>query len=159
VGKTVLAIGWDSAEPVVLQKYLSEGALPNLKQLIDQGAYATLQFTDLFNAELPWTTFILGSRPPEVGYWDFFRYHPDRYRLETRAAYEFTERKPFWALGDDYRVAVVDVPQARVVDGVNGVQVTGWGAHSPQSPSASSPPGLFDELVGKHGAGPAGCCP
>ena len=155
MGKTVLAIGLDSAEPVMLQKYLSEGALPNLKRLRDQGGYALLNYSDLFNAELPWTAFILGSRPQEVGYWDFFHYREDRYRMETRAAYEYDERKPFWALGQDYRVCVVDVPQARIVDDVNGVQVMAWGAHSPQCPTESSPPGLLDELHRKHGESPA----
>ncbi|MEZ6188848.1 MAG: hypothetical protein R3F62_28075 [Planctomycetota bacterium] len=37
--KTVLAVGWDSAEPRVLERYLAEGSLPNLARLRAQGAY------------------------------------------------------------------------------------------------------------------------
>ncbi|MCA8926130.1 MAG: alkaline phosphatase family protein [Planctomycetes bacterium] len=152
--KTVLAVGWDSAEPRVLEHYMQTGSLPNLKRLRERGAYGELQFSGPLNAELPWTTFILGSRPAEVGYWDFFNYDPQRYRVSTRAAYEFSERQPFWALGDAHKVAVVDVPQGRVVEGVNGVQVLGWGGHSPQGPTISDPPGLMAELVAKHGESP-----
>jgi len=152
--KTVLAVGWDSAEPRVLEQYLAQGHLPNLQKLREQGSYGHLEFEGPMNAELPWTTFMLGCRPAEVGYWDFFNYDPQTYRVSTRAAYEFSERQPFWALGDDYRVAAVDVPQARVVDGVNGVQLHGWGGHSPQGPSESSPPELYGQMIAKHGESP-----
>jgi predicted AlkP superfamily phosphohydrolase/phosphomutase len=54
----------------------------------------------------------------------------------------------------DRRVAIFDIPQVRLQNDVNGVQVTAWGAHSPQVPSASVPPELYDELCRRHGACP-----
>ena len=39
------------------------------------------------------------------------------------------------------------MPQSKLTDRVNGIQILGWGAHSPRCPSHSSPPELFDEIV------------
>ncbi len=150
----VLAIGLDSAEPTVLEEYMSKGYMPTLARLRRQGSYGRLDNFDLFSAETPWTTFVTGCSPRSLGYWSPLRFAKDQYRMETRAAYEYTEVPPFFALGDDYRVAVFDVPQVRVVPNVSGVQVGAWGAHSPQVPMASSPPELYDQLVNEHGKHP-----
>jgi predicted AlkP superfamily phosphohydrolase/phosphomutase len=49
---------------------------------------------------------------------------------------------------------VVDLPQTRISSGVDGVQLIGWGAHSPRTPRASVPEGLLDELTARHGPHP-----
>jgi predicted AlkP superfamily phosphohydrolase/phosphomutase len=46
------------------------------------------------------------------------------------------------------------MPQSKLSDNVNGIQVLGWGAHSPRCPSHSDPPGLFAEIVARHGEHP-----
>ena len=150
----VLAIGFDSAEPTVVEKYIDAGYLPTLRRLRDTGAYGRLENFDVFSAETPWTTFATGCSPQKLGYWSPLRLAKGRYAMETRAAYEYTEVPPFYALGDKARVAVFDVPQVRIVPGVNGIQVGAWGAHSPQVPSASDPAGLLEELTSKHGHHP-----
>lgn len=150
----MLAIGLDSAEPTVLEEYVRKGYMPTLARLRRQGAYGRLDNFDLFSAETPWTTFVTGCAPRTLGYWSPLRFSPERYRMETRAAYEYKDVPPFFALGEDYRVAVFDVPQVRVVPNVAGLQVGAWGAHSPQVPSASSPPELYDQLVNEYGKHP-----
>jgi predicted AlkP superfamily phosphohydrolase/phosphomutase len=52
-------------------------------------------------------------------------------------------------------VAVFDVPQTALSNRVNGMQVLAWGAHSPQTPSHSEPPELFDEINAKYGEHPS----
>ncbi len=150
----VVAIGLDSAEPTLLEAYMDKGYMPALARLRRKGVYGRLQNFDLFSAETPWTTFLTGRSPKSLGYWSPLRFAADRYRMETRGAYEFSEVPPFFALGDDYRVAVFDVPQVRISPNVSGIQVGAWGAHSPQVPSASSPPELLNELVTKFGNHP-----
>lgn len=150
----VLAIGLDSAEPSLLDEYMRRGYLPTLARLRRQGVQARLDNFDLFSAETPWTTIVTGCSPRTLGYWSPLRFSAGRYQMETRAAYEYRDVPPFYALGDEFRVAVFDVPQVRICPNVNGVQVGAWGAHSPQVPSASFPPELFDELVSRHGEHP-----
>ncbi len=150
----VIAIGLDAAQPDVLDKWMSQGYLKNMNRLRQQGTYGLLENFSAFSAETPWTTFATGCRPHKTGYWSPLKLKNGSYSVETRAAYEYEEFPPFYALGDDYRVAVFDVPQVRLNEKINGVQVTAWGAHSPQVPSSSSPPELFQEVVQKHGAHP-----
>jgi predicted AlkP superfamily phosphohydrolase/phosphomutase len=66
----------------------------------------------------------------------------------------FETFEPFYALGERRRVAVLDVPMTRLSGQVDGVQVLGWGGHFPHTRSESSPPGLYAELVARHGENP-----
>jgi predicted AlkP superfamily phosphohydrolase/phosphomutase len=49
---------------------------------------------------------------------------------------------------------VFDMPQSKLSEDVHGVQVLGWGAHSPRCPSHSSPPELFADITARHGVHP-----
>ena len=48
-----------------------------------------------------------------------------------------------------------DVPHTVLSAEVEGIQVTAWGAHSPQYPRASLPAGLLTEIDRRFGAHPA----
>jgi predicted AlkP superfamily phosphohydrolase/phosphomutase len=148
----VVAIGLDAADPVLLERYMDAGHLPVLRGLRENGTYARLTTFDYCRAEASNTTFLTGCSPAKHGYWSPFRFRPD-YSVET-TPYEFADYQPFYGLGGDYRVAVFDMPQSKLSDNVNGIQVLGWGAHSPRCPSHSSPPELFGEIVARHGAHP-----
>ena len=148
----VVALGLDAADPVLLERYMDAGHLPVLTRLRARGSYARLTTFDYCRAEASNTTFLTGCSPAKHGYWSPFRFHTN-YRVET-TPYEFADYQPFYGLGTDYRVAVFDMPQSKLSDRVNGIQVLGWGAHSPRSPSHSSPPELFADIVARHGAHP-----
>jgi predicted AlkP superfamily phosphohydrolase/phosphomutase len=148
----VVALGLDAADPVLLERYMQAGHLPVLSALRERGTYARLTTFDYCRAEASNTTFLTGCSPSKHGYWSPFRFRTN-YRVET-TPYEFADYKPFYGLGDAYRVAVFDMPQSKLSDNVNGIQVLGWGAHSPRCPSHSSPPELFGEIVAKHGEHP-----
>jgi predicted AlkP superfamily phosphohydrolase/phosphomutase len=148
----VVAIGLDAADPVLLERHMDAGRLPVLSRLRREGAYARLTTFDYCRAEASNTTFLTGCSPAKHGYWSPFRFKPD-YRVET-TPYEFADYQPFYGLGKDYRVGVFDMPQSSLCSAVNGVQMLGWGAHSPRCPSHSSPPELFDDIVSRHGEHP-----
>ncbi|MEL6382076.1 MAG: alkaline phosphatase family protein [Cyanobacteria bacterium J06626_18] len=149
----VIAIGLDAADPQLLEDWMAAGKLPTLKRLREQGAYGRLLNLESYRAETPWTTFLTGTLPAETGYWGPVKYDADTYRVFERGAYDYKEYPPFYALGEDYQVAVFDMPQTRLSDHANGPQVLAWGAHSAQVKSQSSPPELFDQVkqtYGKH---------
>lgn len=156
---TVIAIGLDSAEPRVMEQWIRDGKLPTMQRIANRGVYGRLDNSHIYSAETPWTTFATGVKPERTGYYSPLRYHVDRYEVGTRAAYEYDEFPPFFALGSDYRVCAFDLPQVRLIDPdkfpFSGVQVACWGAHSPQVSPGSNPPGLYEELVRKHGEHPA----
>ncbi|MGK7956172.1 MAG: alkaline phosphatase family protein [Crocosphaera sp.] len=151
----VIAIGMDAAEPSLLEDWMSQGYLKNLSRLREQGIYGRLQNFDDSNVETAWTTFATGCSPQKTGFWAHMGFKEGTYETETRAAYDFKEFPAFYALGENYRVATFDVPQVRLTPQINGVQVGGWGAHSPQVPTASLPESLLEELLEKHGGSPA----
>ncbi|MCL6436417.1 MAG: alkaline phosphatase family protein [Leptolyngbyaceae cyanobacterium HOT.MB2.61] len=154
MNKPVIAIGLDAADPALLEKWMSQGYLKTMRRLKESGAYGRLKTFDFYRAETPWTTFLTGCSPNTTGYWSPIKYHGHNYAVEEIESYKFEEYRPFYALADNRRVVVVDVPQAPVLEGINGVQVSAWGAHSPQTPSESSPKELFQELVARHGEHP-----
>ncbi|NEQ82890.1 MAG: nucleotide pyrophosphatase [Moorea sp. SIO2I5] len=154
MNKPVIAIGLDAAEPSVLEKWMSQGHLQTMRRLRDQGTYGRLKNFEAFSAETPWTTFLTGCSPHTTGYWSPLGFREGSYECYTKAAYDYSEYPPFYALGEDYRVAVFDMPQTRLSEKVNGPQVLAWGAHSPQVASGSLPTSLFQELVDKHGEHP-----
>jgi len=151
----VIAIGLDAADPELLERWMSQGHLQNLRRLRSQGAFARLNNIDYYRAETPWTTFLTGCPPEKTGYWAPLKLIPGSYEMMPEVScYDFQEYPPFYALGEDYRVAVFDMPQARVAAQANGIQVLAWGAHSPLGPSQSQPASLLQELIDKHGPHP-----
>jgi len=150
----VVAIGLDAAEPALLEEWMSKGYLKNLKRLREQGIYGRLQNFRDSNVETAWTTFATGCSPQKTGYWAMLGLREGTYATETRAAYDYQEFAPFFALEDPYRVVAFDIPQVRLVEKINGFQIEAWGAHSPQVPSGSVPESLFQELVEQHGIHP-----
>lgn len=151
----VIAIGLDAADPVLLEKWMSQGRLKHLKELRDRGAYGRLTNLSYYKAETPWTTFLTGCLPQKTGYWAPVKFYEGTYNVEEIGAYDFAEHPPFYAVGDEYRVAVFDMPQSILSDRVNGLQVLAWGAHSPQTPSHSQPPEALGDIHRRHGKHPA----
>ncbi|MFB2973583.1 alkaline phosphatase family protein [Aerosakkonema sp. BLCC-F183] len=154
----VIAIGLDSAEPTLLEEWMAQGHLKNLRKLIEQGTYGRLKNMDYYKGESAWTNFLTGCLPFKTGYWSKFEFNPKTYQTKTlgaHGAYDYREISPFYALGDKYRVAVFDVPQTTISDRVNGLQALAWGAHAPMIDRGSQPEGLLEELIGKYGDHPA----
>lgn len=151
----VLAIGLDAADPTLLDRWIQQGHLKNLADLRSRGSHSVLENLKYHKAETPWTTFLTGCLPEKTGYWAPFKFYEGTYHVEEIEAYDFKEFPPFYALGKDYKVAAFDIPQSILSEQTNGVQVLAWGAHSPQTPSASVPTSLLQEIHQTHGQHPA----
>jgi predicted AlkP superfamily phosphohydrolase/phosphomutase len=154
MGRPVVAISLDAADPSCIARWISEGILPTLARLRREGAQGPLRSYDSLRAESPWPTFLTGAPPEKVGYWAPVKLRPGSYALESVGAYDLVEYPPFYALGGGHRIAAFDVPQIQPSDDVHGVQVLAWGAHSPLTASLSRPEGLLQELIDRHGEHP-----
>jgi len=162
MGRRVIAIGLDSADPDLVDRWIAEGRLPHLARLREQGASGRLHSqvalhgcsTEAFATEPLWVDFATGCRPNQTGAWDSIRYDAQRYSVDNldEGSPAFDRFAPFYALGEGCRVAVLDVPMTKLAAGVDGLQVLGWGGHFPHTRSESSPPALFGELTARHGA-------
>jgi predicted AlkP superfamily phosphohydrolase/phosphomutase len=152
--RKVVAIGLDSAEPTVIEKWIKEGKLPNLKRIQDHGAYGRLDNYEATSVETSWTTFATGCSPEKTGYYAPLGYDANDYQMVTIAAYDYKKYPPFYALGNDYKVIAFDVPQVRLHPDINGCQVAAWGAHSPQVEQGSVPDTLISDIHSKFGVHP-----
>lgn len=151
----VIAIGLDAAEPRVLERWMAEGKLPHMQAIRNRGVYTRLENFEESSVETSWTTFATGSPPEETGYYGPLVYDPDTYKMVTKAAYDYQDYPPFYALGEDYKVIAFDMPQVRLHPKINGIQVASWGAHSPQVSRGSLPQHLFNDICRKYGEHPA----
>jgi len=158
----VIAIGLNSADPELIEKWMRAGKLNNLKKLCEQGVYQRLDNSQayggerrpFFNTEAVWAMFQTGVHPDKSGYWGTIEYNPLHYNAcsdPLRGGYDYVKYKPFYALGPDYRVITFDVPVAAVCAEVAGLQVVGWGGHYPFVTPGSSPANLLPEINGKYG--------
>jgi predicted AlkP superfamily phosphohydrolase/phosphomutase len=163
--KSTIVIGLDAGEPKLIEEWIAAGHLPNLSKVIQAGTYSRLdntvnycgKSTEYSTTEPLWATFNTGCRADTLGYWDTVAYNPNNYEIVcdvVKSGYDYREFAPFYALGKDYKVAVLDVPVATLSDDINGPQILGWGGHYPYTVSASNPPELFPEIIEKYGKNP-----
>lgn len=150
----VIAIGLDAAEPRVLERWMAEGKLPNMQKIRDKGVYTRLDNYEESSVETSWTTFATGMPPELTGYFGPLAYSPDDYKMVTKAAYDYREYPPFYALGKQRKVIAFDMPQVRLHKDIDGLQVAAWGAHSPQVEQGSIPANLINEIHEKYGEHP-----
>ncbi len=161
----VIAIGLDSADPVLLETWIEQGYLKNLAQLRSQGSYGRLnnlvhyaqQTTPFCMSEPLWVIFNTGCLPDKTGYWSAIEYYKENYGVKydnVNGGYNYQEFSPFYTNLKNKRIAVFDLPCTKMSQQVEGVQVLGWGGHSLLTPSESIPPHLLPELSQKYGKDP-----
>lgn len=150
----VIAIGLDSAEAAFIERWTAQGLLPNLARLKAEGVYGRTQGADLSFNEVAWSTFFTGCWPEKTGYWQHIKFNPEKYNI-SRGSYKYDRIPPFYELGHDYKIAAIDLPQVKLSDEVNGIQVLGWGAHSPYTKSVSQPADVLPQLKEQYGEHPA----
>lgn len=150
--RRVAAVGLDAMEWGLVERMLERGDLPNLAELRERSRTCTLKNTVEFRSELPYTQFLTGKTPAANGYWSTVAFDPRSYDAWCDGA---ADRRPFFALGDAKKVIQFDVPHSVLADDVDGVQITGWGCHSPQYPRAARPAGMLRQIDERFGAHPA----
>ncbi len=69
--KRVVFLGLDGLEPELVERYLSEGKLPHLAKLKQQGRYSRLRTTFPPLSPVAWATFATGSNPGKHNLFDF----------------------------------------------------------------------------------------
>lgn len=153
-GRPVVAIGLDATAPDLLSRWMDAGCLPHCAALRDRGSFAAVDNVRYYRTETSWLTFLTGALPIETGEWGHVDYDPGTYAVRERDAYAFAAIPPFYARMPGRRVCVFDVPLARPVDNVDGIQLMGWGTEVNQCLRVSRPPSLMDELIARHGDHP-----
>jgi len=73
-------------EPTLIEKYMSEGKLPNFSKLRKKGVYAKLQTTTPAISPVAWSSFMTGSNPSKHNIFDFLSRDPKSYLPDLSSA-------------------------------------------------------------------------
>lgn len=163
--KSLFVLGFDSIDPLLMEKWILQGHLTNFRKLREHTAYGYLHSTiNYFDSteeikanDALWPAFITGCRAHTTGFWTASQYNPETYAIscELRSSgYVYDKYLPFYALHSGYKVAIFDLPYVPLLEEVDGIQMLGWGGHFPYTANASLPPQIFPEMVQKYGANP-----
>ncbi|MDF2771163.1 MAG: type phosphodiesterase/nucleotide pyrophosphatase, partial [Geminicoccaceae bacterium] len=154
----LLVLGIDAASPDLLDAWIADGTLPNLRALAGRGVAGRTRGIEGFHIGSTWPSLYTGTDPSHHGVHYLVQLVPGTYRLERSATAEFVRGEPFWrALSDaGQRVAVLDVPLSRLDPGLNGVHVVEWGGHDSIYGFQCSPADLGADLAARYGTHPVG---
>ena len=151
----VLAV--DSADAQLVRKWAGEGHLPTFARLLESGLVASIDTPPAVLEGGIWPTFLISSLPATHGMFAFQSTKAGSYDIENGMFADRLPAPPFWShmSAAGRRVAVVDAPFARPIEGLNGVQITNWGAHDSWCwTRCSTPSGLIDDIVTRFGVHP-----
>ncbi len=145
----ILILGLDGATLDLVEPWAAAGELPNLSQLMRDGAWGRLAST-VPPATFPsWTTFMTGVNPGRHGVFDFTRRDPGSYRVRFVNS-TFRKAPTVWRLLSQAgrRVSVLGLPATYPPEPINGYMVSGF--DTPVTTRANSsfvhPPSFADQL-------------
>lgn len=146
-GRRVAVIGLDGLEWWDVERMTRAGTMPHLEKVLSSATIARLSCAMPFRAESIWTEFFTGRGRDENRYWTTAEFDPSTYATFEAGAYRGA---PFYARPDVTPI-VFDLPHAPIAPEGRGIQVTGWGAHSPQFPTASLPSDVAPDIDRRFG--------
>jgi predicted AlkP superfamily phosphohydrolase/phosphomutase len=87
--KRIVVVGLDGLDPVLAERFIAEGKLPNLARLADKGEFKRLHTTYPAMSPVAWSSFATGVNPAKHGIFDFLTrdtrtYAPDLSSAEIR---------------------------------------------------------------------------
>ena len=108
----VVVLGFDGADPKLVEQYMAEGKLPNLARLKAEGDYQRLATTNPPQTPVSWSTFSTGINPGRTEIFDFLKRVDGTYVPEFAMASEgkrtfLAGDKTGWLLGGGIFLALL----------------------------------------------------
>ena len=153
----VVVIGLDSADFYLIRNWVNQGYLPAIASLISGGSWGKIKSTADVGSGTVWPSFFTGTSPAKHNSLGSRRVRSGSYRVSHSLRENLAKRESIWVLLSraKKRIAVLDVPKTYPIEGLNGIQLVGWGAHSPSWDPDSWPPRLIEEVTSRFGLYPA----
>lgn len=154
-------IAVDAADSSLVREWAGQGYLPTLARLLESEVVIPVRTPVAVLEGGTWPTLLTSSSPATHGMYSFQAVKPGSYDVEIGMGADRLPTPPFWSYISraGKRVVVIDVPFARPLDELNGLQITNWGAHDAWCwPRSSSPSGLIDDVVHRFGEHPVPYC-
>ncbi|MGH7571809.1 MAG: alkaline phosphatase family protein [Gemmatimonadota bacterium] len=150
----ILMIGLDAADSGLVDRWIDDGTLPNLRALRGRGLRARLKTTARDLAGSPWPSFYTGTHPGQHGIYHDYQWRHERMRYAAPSE-EWLPARPFWRnLESPLRTLAYDVPLVFSCEPFPGWEIAGWATHDAPVPPSSHPPELLEEVRREFGAWP-----
>ncbi len=86
VKQKLIILGFDGADPHLLEQWITAGHLPNIQKLAARGTFQQLGTTTPPESPVAWATFATGMNPGKHGIFDFIKRNPENYLPEIALA-------------------------------------------------------------------------
>jgi hypothetical protein len=146
----VMMVGLDGFEPSIADSLLSQGRLPVLQWLREQGATVPLDHGKAKRTGLAWEHVSTGLSPDDAGRWAAVDFDRDTYAVYQRP----TNLLPF-PVHLESKTLVFDPPYFDLARASAVTGLVGWGAHDPGVLALSRPGSLAREITARFGPYPA----
>jgi predicted AlkP superfamily phosphohydrolase/phosphomutase len=158
--RRIVLIGMDAADQDLIREGIEAGRLPTLAAMQAHGAWGVVGGLPGFGSGAVWPSFFTGVSPASHGRYFHRQVKPGEYEASHFGEDDF-RAEAIWdyASAAGRRVAVFDVPKARLSPDVNGLQAVDWIVHGPvYGERRTAPPALAEELHSRYGADPLPRC-
>jgi predicted AlkP superfamily phosphohydrolase/phosphomutase len=145
-------IGLDAADPVLVERWIAQGDLPNLAVLQQRGTTMRLETSARHLAGSPWPTFFSGQHPTAHGLYADFQWRQESMQFAAPTP-DWIDPVPFWReLEEEIELVVYDVPFVTTARPIPGVEIAGWATHDKLLPPNSYPGNLLSEIERHFGS-------
>jgi predicted AlkP superfamily phosphohydrolase/phosphomutase len=158
-GAKVLVILLDAVERDLLLPWARDGVLPTFGAFLPSAVSAVALGPLGMHPGAAWASLFTGASPARHARHTDRQIRPGTYDT-YRAGPSEVRCPPFWetVAAAGRRVAIIDVPDARLSPSLNGVQVVDWLPHTFEDGFRTTPPQLKAEIVSRFGIERTGLC-
>ncbi len=151
VGRVVV-VGFDGLSPVMVDKYVKEGKLPNMARIIREGAYGDCMTVLPPSSASAWTSAVTGVNPGKHGIYGFLKELDEGGK--GPAVFNTSRDRGFstvWDVMSEYgrRACVVNIPLSSPADSLNGVMIAGF-PHTSEDQIAHYWPPELEKYLGSY---------
>lgn len=146
----VIVVGLDGATFTLLEPLMNEGKMPNLKNIVENGASGILKSTIPPVTAPAWFSFATGKNPGKHGAHDFIIRDENNEMVVINS--KRVKEKKIWNILSDYnkKVGIIHFPISYPPEKVNGFMISGF-ISPPNTDNYSYPPGLYSEILKEIG--------
>ncbi|MHC4265731.1 MAG: alkaline phosphatase family protein [Planctomycetota bacterium] len=98
--KKVIVVGIDGMDPILSERLMNAGQLPNFSKLANSGGYRTLGTSIPPQSPVAWANFINGAGPGSHGIFDFIHRNPEQQCAPFYSAAETVAGQGYWEIAD-----------------------------------------------------------
>ena len=152
--RRILAIVLDAAEPSLIEQWMDDGSLPNLKRLREQGMHGRLDSVGGGLEEAVPYCFYTGQNPASHGAHSYVMFQKETMKFRSPGP-DWLPMRPFWRRFREGgpRAIVLDVSNCYPPEPFNGLEISGWATHwYSLAPFQTYPPDLANWIHQRYGS-------